>query len=297
MTGEPIPHYDLYGEPPGRPEKDFLHVEVLEERSRPSDWKIRPHRHGDLHQIFLVVEGAGRISLDGETSELAAPFLVLAPAGTVHAFTWPAGSEGYVLTVSDNRLRAAIAGHDALDGLFDQGFSAALDRRGGAASGLAQALGQCLDALVRNDAFSRAAVAARLLLVLVETARLKRDARDAGLVSPRPEARLAARFRDLVESRFRQSVTIAELAGELGASEKQLRLACRRAGGHTPLGHLRARRLLEARRLLTYSAMTVSEIAYSLGFDDPAYFSRFFSSQVGESPVEFRAAARRIEEV
>ena len=66
--------------------------------------------------------------------------------------------------------------------------------------------------------------------------------------------------------------------------------------GVSPWQHLRARRVLEAKRLLTYSVMTISEIGYSLGFDDPTYFSRFFSSQVGESPAEFRAANRRLEE-
>ena len=42
--------------------------------------------------------------------------------------------------------------------------------------------------------------------------------------------------------------------------------------------------------------MTISEIGYSLGFDDPTYFSRFFSTQAGESPAEFRSRNRRIEE-
>ena len=49
------------------------------------------------------------------------------------------------------------------------------------------------------------------------------------------------------------------------------------------------RALLEARRLLLYSNLSVTEIAYSVGFDDPAYFSRFFTRHVGQPPRAYRA--------
>jgi hypothetical protein len=45
---------------------------------------------------------------------------------------------------------------------------------------------------------------------------------------------------------------------------------------------------LEAKRTLIYTSMTVTETAHELGFDDPAYFSRFFSERVGCSPASFR---------
>ncbi|MBO9659063.1 MAG: helix-turn-helix domain-containing protein, partial [Chitinophagaceae bacterium] len=46
--------------------------------------------------------------------------------------------------------------------------------------------------------------------------------------------------------------------------------------------------LLEAKRLLTYSSMTVKEIAYDLGYEDPAYFNRLFANKTGDTPVAFR---------
>ena len=44
----------------------------------------------------------------------------------------------------------------------------------------------------------------------------------------------------------------------------------------------------EARRNLAYSTLTVAEIAYALGYHDPAYFSRVFSRATGQSPRAFR---------
>jgi AraC family transcriptional activator of pobA len=51
---------------------------------------------------------------------------------------------------------------------------------------------------------------------------------------------------------------------------------------------IRERLLLEAKRLLVYTSMKVSEIAYALNFEDPAYFSRFFRRLVDRAPGDFR---------
>jgi AraC family transcriptional activator of pobA len=50
--------------------------------------------------------------------------------------------------------------------------------------------------------------------------------------------------------------------------------------------------MVEAKRLLLYTGMTVAEVGYDLGFEDPAYFTRFFAEREGRAPSAFRAAAR-----
>jgi AraC-like DNA-binding protein len=50
---------------------------------------------------------------------------------------------------------------------------------------------------------------------------------------------------------------------------------------------------MEAKRNLVYTNMTVNDVAYDLGYKDPAYFSRFFSTHVGEAPGRFKTRYRR----
>ena len=183
-----------------------------------------------------------------------------------------------------------------METLFAQGFWIGLADEAEAATQLSDEMAAVSQEMAATDAYREMALRARLLLSLAQIARIRDQVAPAKGVRVSSDARLVTRFRDLVERRFRTHEAIAELAGELCVTEKKLRLACRRVAGVSPLQHLRARRVLEAKRLLTYSVMTISEIGYSLGFDDPTYFSRFFSSQVGESPAEFRAANRRLEE-
>ena len=51
---------------------------------------------------------------------------------------------------------------------------------------------------------------------------------------------------------------------------------------------LQLRLLIEAERQLRYTSMSVAQVAFHLGFDDPAYFSRFFTRRMGLTPRAFR---------
>ncbi|MBQ4050975.1 MAG: helix-turn-helix domain-containing protein, partial [Oscillospiraceae bacterium] len=59
--------------------------------------------------------------------------------------------------------------------------------------------------------------------------------------------------------------------------------------GISPHRFILSRRMEEAKKLLTYSSMTVSEIAKSIGFDDPSYFSRIFRKHTGHVPTDYRS--------
>jgi AraC-like DNA-binding protein len=97
-----------------------------------------------------------------------------------------------------------------------------------------------------------------------------------------------ARFGDLVERSFRDKQSVAELARSLHVSESRLRNTCLAATGQSPIQLLHGRALLEAKRQLHYTDKPVREIAWALGFEDPAYFTRFFSRLAGVSPRAFR---------
>ena len=71
---------------------------------------------------------------------------------------------------------------------------------------------------------------------------------------------------------------------------KQLNDTCRRAINKTVNELIQERMLLEARRLLVHSHLTVSEVAARLGYFDNAYFFRFFKKHTGQTPEQFRNA-------
>ena len=104
---------------------------------------------------------------------------------------------------------------------------------------------------------------------------------------------LTQRFRLAVEKGFRKTSSVREYAELLHVTPAHLSESVRLETGSAAGDVIRRRLLLEAKRLLLHSELTVSEIAFDLGFEDSSYFSRFVRRGVGFSPVDFRNEIRK----
>lgn len=103
---------------------------------------------------------------------------------------------------------------------------------------------------------------------------------------------LVRRLQALVEEKFRHQSSVAAFARDLGVTAGHLNEVVRGQLGTTASELIRSRLLLEARRLLIHTELTVAEIAYHLGYEDPSNFAKTFRRAGGRSPGEFRASIR-----
>lgn len=101
---------------------------------------------------------------------------------------------------------------------------------------------------------------------------------------------LAQRYRGLLEQHFRSHEPLSYYSGALGVSPDHLSRICKKVTGQSALDLLHDRLMLEARRLLAYTPMSIAEVALQLGYEDPAYFSKFFTRHIGDTPSAYRAA-------
>ena len=95
-------------------------------------------------------------------------------------------------------------------------------------------------------------------------------------------------FRDLVNVHFKSQKPLSFYARELGITTTHLNNLCREVTKKSALEIVHERIMLEAKRRLIYATVSVSEMAYDLGFNDPGYFSRFFKRNAGISPYAYR---------
>jgi len=96
----------------------------------------------------------------------------------------------------------------------------------------------------------------------------------------------------LLESNFNAVTNIDFYAGKLGISSKRLNQILKEKLNKTGTQIIHDRIILEAKRKIIHSEVTIKEIAYDLGFSDRPYFSRFFKKQTGQTPEEFQKMAR-----
>lgn len=129
-----------------------------------------------------------------------------------------------------------------------------------------------------------------LTLVLLT---LWRVARTDLVVLGRAPQGLSERFVLLAGQRAREHWTVDRYAAELQVSRDRLGSAVKRTTGLSPQAYLHRLLTREAMELLANTGMPVSQIAFRLGFGDPAYFTRFFRRQAEQTPAAFRKAHRK----
>jgi AraC family transcriptional activator of pobA len=273
-----IQSYSLFGESTHLP--DVLHCETIAARSVLHDWELAAHRHARLHQILVLSSGGGVAHLDGSTHALRAGSLVNVPPGHVHAFRFQKNTQGWVTTLADELMNELCVGvgdvrHDLSRACVveaDPAISLTMTQIWQEFSGHAKA---------------RALVLRGLSAVLLGwVARTMRE--EAPTDTPLNESHAVQRFKDLIDVHFLKHWQVSDYAKALAISPTHLSRLTRAATGGSALRLIEARMMREARRNLAYTNLSISTIAYTLGYSDPAYFSRVFTRDAGVSPKAFR---------
>lgn len=270
--------YNLFGESSELP--DVVHCETIAARSVLHDWKLAAHRHARLHQVILIESGSGEATLDGKAHALRPMHVVNVPVGDVHGFSFVPGTQGWVVTIAAEILDETLLASEGLRGVLSQCTVV----RG---TPQIRATMKQIFAEFAGRSFARAhvlrALSAGLIgLVARELARGKHDGSAA-------DSELFRRFEALLDQHHLERWSVSDYAGALSITPTHLNRLTRAATGDTASHLILNRMVREARRNLVYTNLPVSTIAYTLGFDDPAYFSRVYAAATGLSPRAFRA--------
>lgn len=107
----------------------------------------------------------------------------------------------------------------------------------------------------------------------------------------KPQDNLVHQFVQLIDLHFEEHLNLEQYALKLQLSANYLGELCKRQTGKTAHQLIQDRVLLEAKRLLCYSELSIKSIAYKLNFADTSYFSRFFKKHTHVSPAEYRQSS------
>lgn len=279
-----VPRYILYGESGSRSDW-FVNVEHLDARCRERGWVIAPHTHPRFTQVVVCTAGGGEMIVEGETQRFARDSVMMVPSHCIHGFHYADGTQGWVLTVENNYLADLLARAPALKALFTG--AGVVHLADTAVPGMEAAFAALADELEgRRDG---CAIGAEIHLLSILLTLLRHwPAWPAAVAAGGSRQALVARFKVIVEERYRSQPSVGDIARELSVSVSQLRLACHHVAGLSPVGIVHDRLATEAKRCLAFTPMTIAEIADWLGFSDAAYFSRFFGRMTGKTPTAYR---------
>ncbi len=277
-----VPAFFVYGEPSRALDVGFLHVETVMERRSVHFGRVAPHKHPLMGQITYWFKGEGRYQVEDRTWNFSAPAVSFVPSNVVHGFDVGEQSDAIVVSVSDDLLRAMAPQVDlALD--VPAMLCGAADAPGWAR------LGSLLD-MVMEEYRGGAAASERLLagLVGVVLSLMARLGGTAGFEAASPAVALGLELRRAIDRHYREDWPVGRYVEILATTPHLLDKAARTVFGQTVKDMVLERRLLEAKRLLRFTIRPVEDIGRETGFEDPAYFSRFFRRRMGSSPTDWR---------
>lgn len=279
-----VPVFKLYGEQIGWPTPDLLHCESILQRSSLYEWHIRVHQHAELVQLLYLHKGQAEIEVEGERYVVNEASIQVVPSLCLHGFRFSPGTQGYVLSLALpllSKLEAQFGGQ--LDVLSQPGCIPVKRSSRHIRSVFTTLLEEYTH---ENDA--REMMLYSLLGVLLVW--LNRQGTPSKVIEDKSERKrgVLRQFARLVESHYREHLSLAEYAQRLGVSTTHLNCLCREFHGASALSVLHQRLLLEAKRSLQYTSMTITQVSDYLGFSDVTYFSRFFRKRGGMTPKEFK---------
>lgn len=287
-----VPTYSLYGVTAEERLAEQVHCESIAERSRLHSWEIKAHRHDHFFQLLYIRSGIVKVQLDDRRLNLDGGHILAIPPRSIHGFEFSQDIDGAVITLTESYCRLLVsAAPEARPALNQPRVLAVASGTAGASS--AEALVELFVAEFNIAAPMRsAALTALLTLVLIALARGVAVDATHGAVKGSRVTRRFLKFKQLVESGYRERHDLGAFAADVGVTKTQLNRVCREMCNMSALQVLNERIVVEAQRNLLYSDLDIKQIASTLGFADASYFTRFFAKQVGQTPTAFRAMSR-----
>lgn len=291
-----IPNYALYGDQAEPAWSNSFNFEWIPQRSAVYQWTIHVHRHDAFLQLLYLTHGSAMVSLDEARFQAVAPALIVVPAGHAHGFQFAPDVDGAVVTATQKVLEsvAGLLMPDLLPWLRAARVSN-LPNRPPQPDSLTP-LFLALEQESRTHAPGQTAAGMALLTaLLVRLSRIDRPVPTGD--SPTPAApqgrkhRQIEQFRSLLDQHHRTHWPVQRYADTLGLTAGQLTRVCKDALGMSALDVINARLVHEAQRELVYTVSSVKLVAHELGFQDEAYFSRFFKRHTGLTPLAFKSQA------
>lgn len=241
-----------------------------------------------VRKYVLVWCSSGRltVTVDEQRFELSANSVITITSGQVHFIERSKNAKGYVLEFTydffcknDNDIELIF--HNSLFCHFAMNEVIPLGPTKTVGSELKQIAAE-LDETPYQYLIS---VHSRIELILVEINRAK--LLKGGEVY-KPDA-LFLKFLEALMAHFESKPTVASIAAILNTTSAKLNQLSKLHTGRTAQAVIYGLTASEAKRLLTYDKLSVKEVAFKLGFEDPFYFSNFFKKQAGISPRSYQA--------
>ena len=244
------------------------------------DHALETPQRPEFHTVYVGTRGRGRLVVDFTPVPLGAGLVTIVARGRVQQFVDDRGVDAWMLLFAPERITGS---HAALAPTWDQPVIEVPRPEQGTLAALVEAMRA--EQARPPDPHQPAILDSLLRTLLLHCDRLA--AGDSALPEP------LVRFFTILERDHARTRSVAHYAKEAGISTRRLGELLAERTGKSTKQVVDERVVLEMKRLLAHTEVSVKELAAQLGFDEPTNLVKFFRHHTGTTPLAFRAAQRR----
>ena len=266
----------------------LIHHEPLQMRSDLYNFEIQEHLHTDLVQVFLITEGGGLLYAAGVRIPLESPCVFVIPRNRLHGFVFKSQVRGEVFTIAERFFDQLLSELPDTITSFDRLNYFPLDVDEGTLRETMWLKEKIIAEMTLSDRVSQLSLKLIFQLLMIKLDRSKQVDQRAMIASDNRAINHFLAFKKLIKSYSHEGKLVTFYAKKLNLTSVHLNRICQEVVQMSALQIIHEQVLIEAKNYLRGTSNSIAEIAYFLGFKDPAHFSKFFKKIEGIPPVEFR---------
>ena len=249
-----------------------------------------PHRH-DFFEVLFLRKGSGVHVIDGNKYEINPPCIFFMSPGQAHKLELSADIEGYIFIFTSDFY---LLNRDNKDSLIEFPFFYTIHQDNPPLLLEKESDVSFLEILFKqsiteiDQAVESTPELLRSILNLILTTCATRYPVNDELLNKGKGQILVKKFFHLIEENSQKNLLLSDYAHLIGVTPNHLTQTVKLLTGETSSQIIKAKQLLEIKRLLAHTAMGISEIANKLNFDDQSYFTKFFKRETGLTPLQYR---------
>jgi AraC-like DNA-binding protein len=244
-----------------------------------------PHKH-DFFLVILFTQGKGKHEIDFETFQIEKGVLFVLKPGQMHYWELSDDVDGFIFFHSKEFFDKGFISLSIKDFHFYNSFQGTpyFQLTEKQLNKVNFAMNELVTEYGNNDFYKWQKIHSLILLVYIE---ISREKHTLGNSKNQTYLTKLRQFEDLIEENFRSDKFVKDYAFKLNITEKHLNRVAKSCVGKTSTQLISERTILEAKRMLIYSKLNVTQIGEQLGYFDNSYFVRFFKKNVGITPFAF----------
>lgn len=268
---------------------EIMTLESLHQRSEGLKFPVHKSHSIDFHQLLFLTEGTLECAVDFSSYEIKAGDFLIVTRKQVQSFSLNESQKGFMILFTDVFLNQSLSGKDyfAFSRFFCLSkFPPVVCLEAHHLNALTS-LNQLLYSEFRNEmSYGRSEILRNLLKVIL--LKLEGEARQIVKEPESPRFTFFVQFKNLLAKDFKVSRDAKYYAQSLNVSYRKLNDICKEFTSKTAKSFIDHYVLLESKRLLLQTDMTIKEVSYHLGFDEPTNFVKYFKQYAKMLPKKFR---------